>query len=560
MSTAAARLADCMRLADPSGSAAADAACQAAREAMALAAQLQQPLERARAGAWLCAQLLRFGQHAEVLREAPAQLTLLASPEATRALLLDKRELMRVLTLAASETGNFDVALDTAHALVRLTGPQGDAGASLEAAYVLGACFERMGDCWQALRVMTRALQLHGDNAPSMQLLVTRNALCAVAIGLYHRLNGAADPAETEQVLAGAQAAGEQALVLLESTPDPVYDVAVCANLGEVLMHRGDMARAAVLLLRAQAGAAERRLLAHSWRLQTTLADWQLAHQQPEQALAAVEQLLRDMGVDAPQQTAIRAHHAAYRACRMLGRFEDGLQHFERLERLERLRATSQLRAQSELFVTRTEAQHAQWQAEQARMDAQTHRARAAEFAARAERDPLTGLGNRRHFDRRCAELLPALQREARPVTLALIDVDHFKDINDLYGHAIGDSVLVALAQLLRENMRSRDVLARHGGEEFVVVLPGMTLAQAAEVCERLRERVASHGTFGCAAAGEGVGTVALPGPLHVTISLGLAAAPPYDTAQLLHAADSQLYRAKREGRNRLCMAAARAA
>jgi diguanylate cyclase (GGDEF)-like protein len=411
-----------------------------------------------------------------------------------------------------------------------------------------------MGDSWQALRVMTRALQMHGDSAPDMPLLVTRNALCAIAIGLFHRLNGAAEPAEVEQVLARAQVAGEQALALLERTPDPVYDVAICGNLGEVLLHRGDLQRASALLLRSQAGASERRLLAYGWRLQTTLADWQLAHGHSEQALDVVERLLLDMGPAAPQQTAIRAHHAAYRACRMLGRFEEGLRHFEQLERLERLRATSQLRAQSELFVTRTEAQHAQWQAEQARMDAQTQRARAAEFAARAERDPLTGLGNRRHFDRRCAELLPALQREARPVALVLIDVDHFKDINDEHGHAVGDRVLVALAQLLRENMRSRDVLARHGGEEFVVVLPGMTLEQAAEVCERLRERVASYAGFGLQAADD-ADALPLAGAVRVTISLGLAAAPAYDTAQLLQRADSQLYRAKREGRNRLCMA-----
>ncbi|MBC7938394.1 MAG: GGDEF domain-containing protein, partial [Chitinophagaceae bacterium] len=161
-----------------------------------------------------------------------------------------------------------------------------------------------------------------------------------------------------------------------------------------------------------------------------------------------------------------------------------------------------------------------------------------------AERDPLTGLGNRRQFERRCAELLPALEREKRPLALALIDVDHFKGINDHHGHAGGDQVLVALAQLLLDNTRARDVLARHGGEEFVVVLPGMTLASAAEVCERLRECVARHPGFG-------VG----PTRFRVTVSVGLAGAPPYDVVTLLDRADKALYRAKREGRNRLCLA-----
>ena len=189
-------------------------------------------------------------------------------------------------------------------------------------------------------------------------------------------------------------------------------------------------------------------------------------------------------------------------------------------------------------------ARKRQWQAAQARQDAQAHRARAAEFAARAERDPLTGLGNRRHFDRRCAELLPALQRDGEPVALVLVDVDHFKRVNDTHGHDIGDGVLVALAALLRENTRARDVLARYGGEEFVIVLPGMAAKQAGEVCERLRERVATHTGF----------IPAVP-ELRVTLSLGLACAPRYEATALLKAADLALYRAKSDWRNRLRMA-----
>ena len=81
------------------------------------------------------------------------------------------------------------------------------------------------------------------------------------------------------------------------------------------------------------------------------------------------------------------------------------------------------------------------------RQDAQAQRARAAEFAADAERDPLTGLGNRRHLDRRCAELLPAAARDALPLSLALLDIDHFKQVNDRHGHAVGDQVLVQIGR-----------------------------------------------------------------------------------------------------------------
>ncbi len=250
------------------------------------------------------------------------------------------------------------------------------------------------------------------------------------------------------------------------------------------------------------------------------------------------------MGPAGPQQTLIRLHHAAYLGARALGRFDEALQHFEVAEREDRRRLMAQLRAQSRLFVTRAEVQRAQSQAEQAREDAQTARRRAAEYEAHAERDPLTGLGNRRHLQRRAAELLPAAAAIGRPVALAQIDIDHFKSVNDRHGHDEGDRVLVAMAQLLRENTRAGDVLARHGGEEFVIVLPDLAPGDAAELCERLRQRVAAHDW----------GLAGTDGP--VTISIGLATTPPYDLAAMLKQADEALYRAKRAGRNRLRLAA----
>jgi len=538
------RLAACLALADPAGPALPEAACAAARKAAALAQALNEPEAAARAGAWLCEQLLRLGRHAEVLAQATPVLQALSHPPLAQTLAAERHQLMRLFTVAAAELAQFDRALDNAHELVRLVGPLGDPTASLKAAFTLGVCFERMGDSWQASRVLGEALHTHGPSAPPSQQLLMQNALCAISIGLFHRLNGAAPEAEVQAVLARALEAGTQALQGLAATTDPMQEVAICGNLGEVLMYQGEHERAQALMQRAEARALAGGYRAYIWRLRTTQAVFQLLHGHPERSLAEMQALIAEMGVQAPQQTAIRAHHAAYRACRAMGQFEAALQHFETVERLERERATQQLRAQSELFVTRTEAQQAQWQAAQARQDAQAHRARAAEFAARAERDPLTGLGNRRHFDRRCAELLPALQRDAEPVALVLVDIDHFKRVNDTHGHDIGDGVLVALAALLRENTRARDVLARYGGEEFVIVLPGMAAEQAREVCERLRERVATHTGF----------IPAVP-ELRVTLSLGLACAPPYEAPALLKAADLALYRAKSDGRNRLHMA-----
>jgi diguanylate cyclase (GGDEF)-like protein len=531
------RLDACLAQADPAGGALPDRACEAARDAAILAAALGRPADEGRARAWLCTQLLRQGRHAELLAEAPVALALLTS----EALAAERRELLRQVAVSGSEAGAHDAALDAAHELVRLAAGLRDDGAALSAAYGLAVCFERMGDSWQANRMLQRALHDHGAGAPDEVRLMTLTALCAVAIGLMHRLRGAEPEAEVQQVLARARDAGERARALLVRCPSPAYEVSILGNLGEVLLHQGELGAADPLLRGALALAVQRGLRAHAWRIRATLGDWLLASHRPEEALAAMNELIDRSGGAMQQQTAIRVHHVAYRACRFLGRFEEALRHFEVVERTERRRATVQLRAQSQLFVTRTESQQAQWQAEQARQEAQTQRARAAEFAESAERDPLTGLGNRRHLARRCAELLPAAEREGRPLAVAQLDIDHFKQINDRHGHAAGDRVLVTLAQLLRDNTRNRDVLVRHGGEEFVLVMPGMALDSAAEVCARLLTCVASHGWE--AAELEG---------LNITVSIGLAAAPSYEVGQLLHRADRALYRAKRSGRNRV--------
>lgn len=537
-----AQLAAWMAIADPQHHALPAEACEAARSAHELAAQLRLPLEQGRAGAWHCTHLLRLGRHAGVLRDAQP---LLAGVLQAAELAAERRDVLRILTLSASETADFDIALDAAHELVRITSALGEDGPALSAAFALAVCFERMGDGWQAVRLLVQALQDHSSGAAELPVMMANNGLCAMSLGLVHQVLGTDAEAELPALLARGRAAGEAALALLESLPNPVYEMVIQLNLGEVLLHQGDVAAAEPLLQCALAGAKKGGMQAYMWRIQVSVAYWLLARGDSAQALAGMQALIEEMGAAAPQQTAILAHQAAYRASRDMRRDALALHHLEIVERMQRQRTTAQLRAQSRLFVTRTEAQKAQWQADQARQDARHQRERAAEFAERAERDTLTGLGNRRHLDRRCAELLPAAQRDGQPLALAEIDIDHFKAINDQHGHACGDQVLVALAQLLRDNTRACDVLVRHGGEEFVVVLPGMGLEQAAEVCERLRQRVATH------AWPKFDGSVPV-----VTVSIGLAAAPPFDAAALVQSADEALYRAKHAGRNRLCTSA----
>ena len=160
-----------------------------------------------------------------------------------------------------------------------------------------------------------------------------------------------------------------------------------------------------------------------------------------------------------------------------------------------------------------------------------------------AIRDSLTGLYNRRYFDDAVERELARAQRERYPVSLAMIDIDHFKQFNDRYGHQAGDKVLQALAQYLNGATRVSDLVCRWGGEEFVVVLPQMALAAAMQRAETWR-------------AGFGALKVALGAETaSATISVGISAVPGEggSAEELLHAADAALYRAKAEGRNRVC-------
>lgn len=157
--------------------------------------------------------------------------------------------------------------------------------------------------------------------------------------------------------------------------------------------------------------------------------------------------------------------------------------------------------------------------------------------------DPLTGLYNRRAFDAALADRLAG--GSGRPGALALFDLDRFKEVNDRHGHAAGDAVLRAFADVLRAGVRESDLVARLGGEEFAVLIDDADINAAQSVCERMRARLAET-------------EIPVPGgPVSVTVSAGIAPLlSPGSTEEVLSAADAALYRAKAEGRNRLALAA----
>lgn len=161
-------------------------------------------------------------------------------------------------------------------------------------------------------------------------------------------------------------------------------------------------------------------------------------------------------------------------------------------------------------------------------------------------KDPLTGLSNRRHFRNVLSREIDVVARSGDSALLLMLDIDHFKKVNDTYGHLAGDRVIQAIAKCLATCMRPMDTVARYGGEEFAVILPNCQVSFGQSVAQRIREAVGALSFC-----------VAPQVNIQVTVSIGGAYAPEWvrsTTALWLDQADIQLYRAKAEGRNRVCI------
>jgi diguanylate cyclase (GGDEF)-like protein len=316
-------------------------------------------------------------------------------------------------------------------------------------------------------------------------------------------------------------------------------------NLVGLLMEQGEYAEA-----RKQAGRSKTIAIANNYRNLAVNNDAQLAEVARAEgridlACSMMDAQLADPAVAEDAALKVKLHRELYEMHSAAGRFEAALAHHEELHvlMLGLTRQTAGL--QSRMLINSLEIEQAQHEAQRSQLEAEMQRIRAEELDEQANTDPLTRLPNRRVLDRQLPEMMRGALDRAEPLCAVMIDMDHFKEVNDEHGHAAGDKVLTTMAHILGRATRTSDLAVRVGGEEFLLVLGNTDIDQATQICERLLGEVRSHPWH----------TVTTG--LRCTASVGVALLKRGETvSRWLARADAALYEAKAAGRNRLELAA----
>jgi diguanylate cyclase len=382
--------------------------------------------------------------------------------------------------------------------------------------------------------------------------------LGVVASDAFDAFESRGDAAAAREAIERARHHGEEALIVARRSGNAYREALTLSNLGRYLGVSGRERAAFTLLDHARALALQNGHRALVLACDGTRAEVLVREKRYDEAIPILNEALaagQELYANAMVQD---MHLQLYLAHKARGDLAEALAHHEAYHALTKGQLEQRNDAQSRLMMNRLELDQALFGAERSRMQAELQRVRAEQMAAEAERlqaqthelrryvlaDPLTGLGNRRQVERELPRLISHSVRSGEPLAVAMLDLDHFKQVNDRFGHAVGDAVLTAAADLFRARVRGGDLIARMGGEEFLIVFAHASLAWAGEACERLRAAVQGHDWEQVA-----------PG-LKVTISIGLCLAESrLEVTQLLEQADLALYQAKKEGRNRVVVA-----
>lgn len=381
------------------------------------------------------------------------------------------------------------------------------------------------------------------------------NNLASNAVSYVTHLRDLSETTRAEAELAEGLRYAAEAVALARTGTNP-YRVSISLENYAALVGLSDGFDEAFVLLDRVLGICEKngyRLVGFGARKE--IAELWLRRGDVAEAVKRLTKLLDAVNDIGEPQLVSDVHRLLSIAYERSHDFESALRHSREQHRCDQALQAQQAGTRARILTHHFEIHNARLEAERARLETDLERIRSTELEAEkellrrrtielgrhAQEDQLTGLWNRRHMDHELPRILSAAKLSRRPVCVAVSDLDFFKYVNDVFGHPIGDIVLKHVAAILRSGCRPGDMLARIGGEEFVLALVDVELAAGRSTCERLR------------AAVEAYDWESIQLGLRVTISFGIAQlGVDSDSATLFRCADNRLYHAKRTGRNRV--------
>jgi len=467
----------------------------------------------------------------------------------------ERTQVLCTLVLAHNDMGLYSDALVYATQAIESAKLANDPSLMSWALNRAGLTYEELGDPSRGEPLMLQALEIAREINGGEEMFSALNNLCS---NLLHVAKSQTGELQRATFLRALQY-GTEAQVLADASGNGHRRAVCLGNLANAYTGLSRYEEALRCIEQQDALARSNGYRGMLLTAVTNLAELERHRGDLPAAIALYSKALAQAHDTDDHAMLFEMHQGLYQSYKQLGDLANALKHHEAMLPLEREEMKQRADRQARLLLNRIEMENAQAAAERARLDAQVQRLRAAqlesenqllaskalELGRHAMEDQLTGLANRRRVDHELPAQLAVARERRAALSLAAVDLDHFKQVNDRYGHAVGDDVLKAIARLLTENTRSTDLLARMGGEEFIVLFVGTPLPVAADICERLRHAVQAY-DWNSIAAG-----------LRVTISVGLCdAMEGIDVRQLLERADASLYTAKRAGRNRVEVAA----
>lgn len=410
-----------------------------------------------------------------------------------------------------------------------------------------GLTCSHLGEHAEAERRLREALALANEIDGDEERFSCCTNLGFVASQAHDELRRRGDAEAARQAAERGRAWCAAALEVAQRHPNTYRQGIASVNLARFCGLCGNVDTARALLAEARQLAQQHGHRQLVLTCDSTLGELLVDQGQHALALQPLERVLEGLAQHYELGLELDIRLQLAKACKALGDWQRALEHHERFHALKVQQLEERADVGSRVLVNRLELEHARFEAERARMEAALQRSQTTELQQQAlhlgrlaNEDPLTGLGNRRHADQELPRLLQLAVQRGEPLAVALLDVDHFKHINDQFGHPLGDEVLRLIGSLIRRGTRGNDLTARVGGEEFMVAFSGLDLATALDACERLRTAI-SRTDWESLATG-----------LKVTVSVGLASGPETEPGALVQRADRALCRAKQEGRDRL--------